>query len=65
MEIAKSKGDLGGVKLGFRFSEASLLGKVFEELATLNELHDEVNSVLFLEDVIHSNHEWMVHLLED
>jgi len=65
MEIAESKGDLRSVKLGFGFGEASLLRKVFEELAALDELHDEVYSVGLLEDVIHSDHEGVVHLLEN
>ena len=38
---------------------------MLEELATLDELHDEVDAVGFLEDVVHANDEGMVNLVKD
>ena len=38
---------------------------MLEELTTLDELHDEVDSVGLLEDVVHSDDERVVHLVED
>lgn len=38
---------------------------MLEQLATLDELHDEVDAVGFLENVVHANDEWVVHLMED
>ena len=38
---------------------------MLEELTALNELHDEVDAVRFLEHVVHANDERMVDLVED
>ena len=53
------------VKLRLLFRKALLLREVLEELAALNELHDEVDSVSFLEDVVHPNDEGMINLVKD
>ena len=37
---------------------------MLEKLTTLDELHDEVDAVCLLEDVVHANDEWMVHLVQ-
>ena len=38
---------------------------MFEQLASLNELHDEVDAVRLLEHVVHADNEGMVHLVQD
>ena len=65
MEITECKSDLSCVKLGFCLREALLLRKMLEELATLNELHDEVYAVRLLENVVHSDDKRVINLVED
>lgn len=65
MKIAKGEGDLSGVKLGLLLREALLLRQVLEELTTLDELHDEVNAVGLLKDVVHADDKRMVNLVKD
>jgi hypothetical protein len=36
---------------------------MLEKLSALNELHNEVDAVGFLEDVVHSNDEWVIDLV--
>lgn len=38
---------------------------MLEELTTLDKLHDEVDTVGFLEDVVHANYKRMVDLIKD
>ena len=38
---------------------------MLEQLATLDKLHDEVNTISLLENVVHANNERMVDLVED
>ena len=38
---------------------------MLEELATLDELHDEVDAVGFLEHVVHSDDERMINLMQN
>lgn len=38
---------------------------MLEQLTTLDELHDEVNTISLLEYVVHANNERMVDLVED
>ena len=56
---------MSGIKLRLGLREALLLGQVLEQLATLDELHDEVDAVGLLEDVVHADDERMVHLVKD
>ena len=44
MEIAEGKSNLSGVKLDSFLAEPSLLREMFEKLATLDELHDKIDS---------------------
>ena len=53
------------VKFRLLLGKALLLGEVLEELTALNELHDEVDSVSFLEDVVHPDDERMINLVKD
>lgn len=65
MEVAKCKGDLGRVKLSLFLGEALLLRKMFEELSALNEVHDKVDAVGLLEDVVHADDKGVVDLKQD
>jgi len=38
---------------------------MLKELSALNELHDKVDPVGLLENIVHSNYKRMVHLIED
>ena len=38
---------------------------MLEKFTTLDEVHDKVNAVRLLEDVVHANDEWMVDLVQD
>ena len=38
---------------------------MLKEFAALNELHDEVDSVSLLEDVVHSDYERVINLVKD
>ena len=62
MKVSEGQGDLRGIKLSFRFREAPLFREVLEKFASLYELHDEVDAVRLLEDVVHSDNERVVHL---
>ena len=65
MEVSESQGDLRGIELRLGLREALLLGQVLEELAALDEFHDEVDAVRLLKDVVHADDERMVHLVKD
>jgi len=47
------------------FGETFHLHKVTEEFASFNELHQEVDSVLVLEDKLHVNKEGVVDRIQD
>ena len=38
---------------------------MLEELAALDELHDEVDAVGFLEHIVHSNYKRMIDLMQN
>ena len=65
MEVRQGEGDLGCEELGLVLGEHAHLDQVAEELATLDELHQEVDAVLVLEDVLHVDQEWVVDLPQD
>ena len=65
MEVCQGEGDLGCKELGLVLGEHAHLDQVAEELATLDELHQEVDAVLVLEDVLHVDQEWVVDLPQD
>jgi len=65
MEVAESDGNLGDHKASLFFWEASLLDEMSEQLASLDEVHDEEDSELVLEHVIHGDNEWMLDVVED
>lgn len=57
VKVLKGNGHLSYHELSLLLSEFSNRAQVAEELTTLNEIHDEENSVLVLEDVIHADQE--------
>ena len=65
VEIPEGECYLCRVKFCLFFRKALLLGEVLKELAALNELHDEVDSVSFLEDVVHPDNERVIDLVKD
>lgn len=65
MQVPKRQGDLCRVEFRLILGKALLLRKVLEELATLDKVHDEINSIGLLEHVVHSDDEWMVDLKQD
>jgi hypothetical protein len=65
VQVSQSEGDLGCEKLGLVFREHANVNQMAEELATLDELHQEVDPELVLEDVLHVDKEGMVDLTQD
>ena len=49
----------------FFVETAPHLLQVKEELTTIDELHDKIQSLRVLEGILESHDEWMVKLLED
>lgn len=65
MEVAQRQGDLSCVELSLAFGKSLLLREVLEKLTTLNKVHNEIDPVGFLEDVIHTYDERVVDLEQD
>ena len=65
MQVSKCQCDLCCVKLSFFLREALHLRKVFEEFSALNKVHNEVDAIGLLKDVVHPDDERMVHLQQD
>lgn len=65
MEMPQGESDLCDEEAGLVLSEALDLDKVAEQLATLDEAHDEVDAGLVLEDELHVDDEGMLHRVED
>ena len=53
MQVCQSEGDLRCEKFGLVLWEHANVDQMAEELATLDELHQEVDPELILEDVLH------------
>ena len=62
MEVAECQSDLSGVELDTLLAESPLLGEVLEELAALDELHNEVDAGFRGEHLLHGDDEGMLHL---
>lgn len=65
MEVAEGEGDLRCVELCLLLRKALLLGQVLKKLSSLHKLHDEVDAIGFLKDVVHANDERVIDLIED
>ena len=57
--------DLRGEELGLVLGEHAHLDQVAEELAALDELHEEVDAELVLEHVLHVHEERVVNLAQN
>jgi len=58
--MAKCEADLHSKELGLVLWELSHLNQVAEELSSLDERHEEINTVLVLEYIFHINQERMI-----
>jgi len=65
VELAQTETDLCCKEFGLLLSEALHLHQVFEEFATLHELHDKVDAEFILEDEFHPDEEWVVIGVQD
>jgi hypothetical protein len=65
MEMTDSQGDGKRVELGTLLRELPSLPEMSEELTTTDETHDEVELGVSLENVLHTDEERVVRLLED
>lgn len=65
VKVSNSHGDLSGVELDNLFSESLLLLENFIEFTSFYEGHDEIESELGLEQVIHSYEERMITREQD
>lgn len=63
--MRQSERDLGCKELGLVLREHAHFDQVAEEFATLDELHQEVDTVLILEYVLHVDQEWVIDLAQD
>ena len=57
--------DLGSKEFSLVLREHAHFDQVAEELAALDELHQEVDTVLILEDILHVDQEWVIDLAQD
>ena len=57
--------DLRGEELGLVLGEHTHLDQVAEELAALDELHEEVDAELVLEHILHVHEERVVNLAQN
>ena len=65
VQMAKCQGNLSDKELCLILLEAAHTCQVSEELATLDEVHQEVDAIFVLENVVHGYDEWVLHLVED
>ena len=63
--MGQGKCHLGSEELGLVLWEHAHLDQVAEELTTLDEFHQEIDTELVLEDVLHVNQKWMVDGAQD
>ena len=62
MEVTNRKCHLGSVESGPFLGESGGISKVHEQLSSSDESHHEEDLLLSLEDVVHTDEEWMVCL---
>lgn len=63
--MRQCESDLSRKELGLVLREHTHFDQVAEELTALDELHQEVDTVLILEDVLHVDQEWVIDLAQD
>ena len=62
MQVAESEGHLGTVEANTFEWKPLVNENLVEDLSSLDEVHDEVQSDLVLEHVVHLDDEWMICL---
>ena len=65
VEMSKSNCDLGNHEPGLLFWETSNFDEMSEELTTLDEVHKEENSDRVLENVLHTDYEWVINVVKN
>mmetsp|Transcript_46424 Transcript_46424/g.61484 ORF Transcript_46424/g.61484 Transcript_46424/m.61484 type:complete len:245 (+) Transcript_46424:821-1555(+) len=65
MQMRKCESNLSCEELSLVLREHSHLNEMAEELTTLDKLHEEVDTVLVLEDILHVDEEGVVDLTQD
>lgn len=65
MQVTESEGDLCTEESNVLLRETLDLHEMAEKLTSLNELHEEVDAMLVLEDVLHIYKEGVVNGVED
>lgn len=63
MEMAECDGHLSNHKLSLVVAEASDFDEMPEQLSALHKVHQEINSHLITEHVVHTHNERMVHFV--
>jgi len=64
MKMPDCQSHCEGVKLCPYFRKLSRLSKMHKQFATAHKLHYEKNLLFGLENVLHTNQEWMISLLQ-
>ena len=65
MQVTQGDGNLSNHKLSLIFLKSTIFDQMSEQLPSFNEIHDEENSVLVLENVVHTDYEWMIDCVEN
>lgn len=65
VQMGEGKGDLGREELGLVLREHADFDQVTEQLASLDKLHEEIDSELILEDILHVDEEGVVYLAQN
>jgi hypothetical protein len=63
--MTNGQGNLGSVELGTFLRETGAVSQVHEEFTTPHETHNEEDLLVGLEDVVHTNQEWVISLQQD
>ena len=66
VEVLKSKDHLSCIEPGSLLVEATLdLLQMVEQFTSIDELHDQIQSLIVLEGILQTHYEWMTELLQD
>ena len=59
--MAKGEANLHCKELGLVLWELSHLYQMAEEFSTFDKWHEEIDTILILENIFHINQEWMIY----
>ena len=65
MQVSQSNRNLSYQESGLLFLEPFYFVKMTEQLSALDKFHEEVDTVLVLENVIHVNYKWMINCIQN